>query len=232
MLKKIIFFLLVSFAGLMATAQETEQITVKAGEDIATVLSSYGMYRFPAFTEGTVAFKGGKIASGKMNYNIYLTLLQFIDANGDTLAISDPETIDSVTIGSNLFYYKKGYCQVMANYNDCKLLMKQKVDFRPVKLGAFGTHVSGTGAQTYESLSTPSVINSRLLFNEDIIVARETSYYLVYKKYIQEQASRRAFLSAFPDYKTSIETFIKTNNTNFKKLDDLEKLMAYCASLK
>jgi hypothetical protein len=120
----------------------------------------------------------------------------------------------------------------MANYESCKLAMKQKIEFRPVKIGAYGTHSNNTSAQTYESISTPYVINSRLTLNEDIIVIKETSYYLFYKKYREEEASRQGFLAAFPGYKNEIQAFIKANKTDFKNLSDLEKLTAFCASQK
>jgi len=229
MLAKIVPVLLIQFLMLAAAAQESEKITVKAGEDISAVLSSYGMYRFPSFKDGIVTFRNGNTAAGKMNYNIYLSLIQFVDAKGDTLAISNPETIDSVSIDSNLFYYNKGYFQVVASYENCKLVMKQKIDFRPVKIGPFGIQANGTSGLSYESLSNSHVINSRLLLNEDIIVIRQNIYYLFYKKYREEKANRQGFLAAFPALGSQIETFIKANKINFQNLEDLKKLAAFCS---
>ena len=233
MLKKIILLLLILPNMLVVFSQETEKITVKSGDDIAAVLSSYGMYRFQAFTDGTVVLRNGTSVNAKMNYNIYLGLIQFIDAKGDTLALSNPETTDSISVDNHLFYYhRKYYFQVMANYENCKLVMKQKIEFRPVKVGAYGTYSPGTSAQTYESLSTPYVVNSKLRLNEDIIVIKETIYYLFYKKYREEKASRQGYLTVFPNHKNEIQVFIKENKTNFNKLGDLQKLTAFCAALK
>jgi len=233
MLKKIIILLLMLPNILSVFSQETEKITIKSGDDIAAVLSSYGMYRFPAFADGTVIFRNRTSVDAKMNYNIFLGLIQFIDAKGDTLALSNPETTDSISIDNNLFYYdKKYYFQVMANYENCKLVMKQKIEFRPVTVGAYGTYSPGTSAQTYESLSTPYIVNSKLTLNEDIIVIKETIYYLFYKKYREEKASRQGYLTVFPNHKNEIQVFIKENKTNFNKLGDLQKLTAFCAALK
>jgi len=213
-------------------AQPIEKITVKSGEDLSEVLSAYGMYRFPAFKDGTVIFRNGSNAGGKMNYNIFLQLIQFIDPKGDTLVISNPETIDSVYIDSSLFYYNKGYFQVVADYGNCKLALKQKIEFRPVKIGAMGLPSNGTSGLSYESISTYHVINSRLTLNEDIIVLKQNIYYLFYKKYRDEKANRQGFLLAFAGHKDEVDAFIRANRINFDSLPDLKKLTEFCLGLK
>ncbi len=232
MQKYIIILLFVQLISIAGSAQQPEKITVKAGEDLSAVLSSYGMYRFPAFTDGIVTFRNGNTSGGKLNYNIYLGLIQFIDTNGDTLAISNPETIDSVSIDTSLFYYHNGYYQVIANYENCKLVMKQKIEFRPVKLGAYGLPVNNASGQSYESLSAYHVINSKLTVNEDIIVIKENVYYLFYKKFRNEKANLQGYLNAFPNYKNEIQSFVTAHKTNFQNLEDLKQLTLFCTRLK
>jgi hypothetical protein len=215
----------------IAWGQENEKITVKSGEDIAAVLSSYGMYRLPAFINGTVTFRDGTKAGGKMNYNIFLGEIQFIDTKGDTLSLANPETIDSVAIDTSLFYYKKGYLQVVAAYGSYKLVKKEKIEFRPIKIGAYGNQSPGNSIEGYGKATTsPYVNNNHLTLNEDIVVLKETSYFLFYKKFREEKASRQGFIAAFPDSRNQIDNFTSVNKINFKNEADLKKLLAFCAA--
>lgn len=227
---RVLFFMMLAFLS-QVYGQEQEKIVIKSGNDVSEVLSSYGMYRFPAFTDGLVTFRNSARATGKMNYNVYLGLIQFINSKGDTLAISNPETIDSAAVNNKIFYYRDGYCQEVEDYGNFKLVMKQQVRFTPVKLGALGLPANGTGAQTYESMSTPQVVNSKLSFNEDIIVVKKTIYLLFYKKYLQESATVKGFINLFPAFKERIQAFVKDNKINFSKQDDLKKIAAFCAGL-
>ncbi|MES1217461.1 MAG: hypothetical protein ABUT20_18275 [Bacteroidota bacterium] len=215
-------------ANLFAQAQITETVTVKAGEDVATVLSSHGLYKFPSFKKGIATLKDGSTAGALMNFNVYLNEIQFIDPKGDTLAIADPATIDSITIDTNLFYYKKGYLQVVANYNAAKLVMKQKISFIPVKIGAYGAQSPGASIDSYGILSTPLATDNHLTLNQDIVVKKETIYSLIYKKYRDSPATHAGFLSVFPDNKKGIDDYIAANKIDFKKESDLKKLLLFC----
>ena len=228
MIKKIIA-LLFTLQSFFAQAQVTEKVTVKAGEDLEAVLSSHGMYRFPSFKNGIVALRDGSTAGARMNFNIFLGEIQFIDPKGDTLVIADPETIDSIAIDTSLFYYKKGYLQVIANYNAAKLVMKQKIEFRPVKIGAYGNQSPGASIENYgRATTTPYINNNHLTLNEDIIVIKETSYSLIYKKYREAAATRSGFLTAFPDNKKRIDDYLTVNKIDFKNEGDLRKLLFIC----
>src|SRR5258706_12587281 len=141
-------------------AQITETITVKAGEDLSEVLSTHGLYKFPAFNTGTVLFKDGTTTSAKMNFNVFLNDMQFIDNKGDTLVIDNPELIDSIRFDSTVFYYQKGYLQVVEDYSSTKLVMLQKISFQSVKRGAFGLLAPGASVEVYGRSGTGTPFNS------------------------------------------------------------------------
>jgi hypothetical protein len=227
MLKDICIPLLVlySFAG---RAQQTEKITVKAGEDLSAVLSIHGLYKFPAFNLGTVLFKDQTTTRAKMNFNVFLNEMQFIDNKGDTLVINNPELIDSITLDSGVFFYEKGYRQVIAAYNSIKLVVEQKISYETVKNGAFGLPSPGASIEAYgRSTSTTSI--NELALNEDIVVKRETSYFLTYKKYRSTRANHSGFFTVFPGIKKEIDDFIEANKINFAQEVDLKKLTGFCA---
>lgn len=229
---KNIFTVLLSLLTLVVQAQVSESITVKAGEDLQKVLSSHGLYSFPSFTRGVVSFRDGDKAAALMNFNIYLNEIQFIDAKGDTLIIADPASIDSVAIDSALFYYKKGYLQVVSNLASTKLVMKQKITFIPVKIGAYGTTSQSAAIDNYRSISSPGFAHTnQLMLNQDVIVKKETIYSIIYKKFRVASASHSGFFTAFPDHRKEIDAFIEDEHIDFKKETDLKKLLLFCVQL-
>ena len=228
-MKKNIFILLLSLVCLFSEAQVSESITVKAGEDLQTVLSSHGLYRFPSFKRGVVTLRDGSMAAALMNFNIFLNEMQFIDPKGDTLVIAEPATIDSISIDSALFYYKKGYLQVVENQAAAKLVMKQKITFIPVKIGAYGTTSQSSAIDNYRSLMSPVFAHNNVLaLNEDIIVKKETNYSIIYKKFREAAATRSGFQTAFPDHKKAIDDYISSEKIDFRKESDLKKLLLFC----
>ena len=86
--------LLIWFAVLYTnqlSAQTLTTITVKPGEDLTAIYKQ--MYRFPQFMYGKVYFMNKDSAKGRLNYNILMGKMQFIDKRGDTLVLSDDNPI-------------------------------------------------------------------------------------------------------------------------------------------
>ena len=77
---------------------------IKAGEDPATAYSPHGFYRYPHFGHGVVVFKQGGQTNAKLNYHMLNEEMQFINQNGDTLALADPFAIKYLTLDSTLFF--------------------------------------------------------------------------------------------------------------------------------
>ena len=98
---KIFLLPAIMLAGTCVTAQITERIIVKAGDDIGQAISPAGHYRFAQFTDGTVTMRYGSKSKTRFNYHICNGEMQFIDAKGDTLAISQTDYIDNINIGEN-----------------------------------------------------------------------------------------------------------------------------------
>jgi len=209
-------------------AQISETITVKAGEDLSAILSSHGLYKFPSFIYGTVLFKDGTSTKAKMNFNVFLNDMQFIDNKGDTLAIDNASLIDSLKLDSNVFYYQKGYFYIVKDYSDIKLVMQEKINFENVKKGAYGLPSRASSIDTYGGATSGFNSINQYILNEDIIVKKETTYRLAYKKFRSEPATRTGFLNVFHDIKKETSDFIETNNINFKRESDIKKLFDFC----
>jgi hypothetical protein len=222
-----LFLLYFSFS--LQAQQITKTFKIGAGEDISAALSIYGVYKFPGFIYGIVLFKDGTNTKAKMNFNVFLNDMQFIDNKGDTLAINQPELIDSIKLDSNIFYFDKGYCEIITDYINAKLIKKEKINYEIVKKGAYDLPARGASIETYGLSGINYNPAKTLTLNQDIIIKKETSYLVSYKKYRTVRANEKGFLSAFPDIKKEVMDFIETNKTDFTKEEDIKKLLKFCS---
>jgi hypothetical protein len=68
-------------------AQVFRKKIVHSGESI----SDRSYYLFPSFADATVKLKAGGSLSSKMNFNLLICDMQFINPANDTLVISNPK---------------------------------------------------------------------------------------------------------------------------------------------
>jgi hypothetical protein len=207
-------------------AQVLDKKTVHAGES----LSALFYYRFPAFTDANVKLKNGGAGPSKMNFNLLVCEMQFIDPHGDTLSIAKPQDIDSISLGGSTFFYKDGYQEMIRATNLVKLLVVRKVVYEPIEIGAMGlrTH-TGVGIKNYSSLIA-NAGEKQLTLNVDIDIAMETTYFLAANDEMLK-VSKTAFLTLFPKNGAAIQGYIKSNKPAFNKEEDIKKLFDFCAGL-
>lgn len=228
-LKKIIFLIAISIASVPSVikAQVYEKTTVHAGAN----LSEASYYLFPSFTDATVKLKKGELIS-KMNFNLLICQMQFINEHGDTLNIARPADIDTIALDSSLFFYKdEGYYEIFAAADFVKLAVVRKVSYEALKNGAFGlaSH-SGAGIESYTSFISQSG-EKQLVLNEDVNILKETTYFLIDSNGEKLKANKSNFLKLFSKDKQLIEAYLKQSKFNFDKQSDLKKLFHFCIHL-
>ena len=228
-MKKIIFLsaiLITSFFSLLH-AQVYEKKTVHAGES----LSDLSYYLFPSFKDAEVKFKKGGELSAKMNFNLLICQMQFIDPHGDTLNIAKPQDIYVIDFDSSSFFYDKGYCEILETCDSIELAVLRKVTYEPIKIGALGLrNHSGTGTENYTSFLN-NASEKQLTVNEDIDIEKETTFFLIPNNKEMIKATKPGFLKVFPQSSQFIQTYIKENKPVFNKESDLKKLFVFCKSL-
>ncbi len=223
-MKKYLFFPALILQCLFTNAQDYDRVTIHMGED----LTSYYSFRFPTFQNASVVFKTGKSSVSKLNFNMLLCKMDFIDANGDTLEISNPNDVDHIQFDSCSFIYNKDYFEVVSTFDSVKLLVLRKVSFEAIKIGAMGTAAHGVSVDSYNALVTQIGLK-QLQANEDLYAKKKTTYLLADKNGGMVVASRSAFLKIFDRDKKNIENFLKSNKINFNRQSDLERLFQFCA---
>lgn len=220
-------FLLLCFILFICSAnyaQNYTQKTVYNGESIAD--KSY--FLFPSFQDATVKMKRGGSLMYKMNFNLLICAMQFINANNDTLIIAKPEEIDTITLNDEQFYFNNGYYQLLATSDSANLVVLRTASYEPLKIGAMGLpNHSGSGIQSYSSLDS-YLGEGKLTMNEDVEITNETSYFLVNSSGEKMKADKAGFIKCFPAKANNISFYLKQKNIKFSKEADLKKLFDYC----
>lgn len=189
-------------------------------------------YYYSQFISGKVFFKTGKTTEARLNYNLALEEIHFINTKGDTLALANEGTLQVVIIGSDSFYYDKGYLKIVETYNNLKLASKQKRSSESQKQrGAYGENVSGSAAININNYTPADKASIKLNPNEGTYGTFEISYFIMDANNNVVPATKKNFLKYFPKFKPEIETFINSNALDLSVENDLKKLFLYANSL-
>jgi hypothetical protein len=213
------------------SGQQNKVYIVRAGEVPSEVLPLEARYVFPTFKQGTAHMRDGTVSTAKLNYNIMLDEMQFIDNKGDTLAIAYPETIRSVTIDTTLYFYDKTYFEVVHQEDSFKLAKKQIFVQSPYRTrGGYDVPTAVSSITTYGSINA-SRGPSALQVKKDVQFHKVVAYVVSDKFNHFFKADKKAFLHIFPGKKVVIENYMKENHIDYFQPTDLEKLLRFCVSL-
>jgi hypothetical protein len=219
-------FILIGYSGVWA--QDSTLVTIKTGSSIRDVLTTTDIFLYPQFISGKVFFRNGIKSVAMMNYNSLTDQLLFIDANGDTLALTDEKTIKFIALDNDTFYYDEGYIRLVASNSVVKLAGKQVWEVADIRKIGSHNRPSTTFAVTSFSTITDRLGRTQdLLLNEDVVVRKKTTYYFgdMYNHFVP--AGKKNLLLLFPKKQNSLANYLKENKVNFDKKNDLEKLIQF-----
>ena len=222
----LLFFILIFYTDLKA--QDSTYITIKTGSKVGDVLPLTEIYYYPQFIKGEVFFKGGTMATVKMNYTRLFDQMLFINTKGDTLALAEEKTIKFINILKDTFYYDEGYIRIIADNDFVKLAEKEAWVVADIK--KTGTHntYSTPGVTSVKSFRDGNDANRNdLTINEDIVLRKETQYFIgdEYNHFVR--AGKKKLMQLFPKEQRSIENYLKDNKIDFNSKDDVEKLFQF-----
>jgi hypothetical protein len=226
---KIFLFAALLLQGVTARSQINDKMVVHAGDS----LSKHYTWLFPSFGAATVKMRDGRSVIYKMNFNLMLCDMQFINSKGDTLVVTNPVDVDSILLDSCSFIYdyKRGYFQILAISGAVSLAVHRQTTFDPVPFGAMGNKSQVGGVEMINSVSNRQGTTS-LNLNEDIYVLKSTSFLLYYKGGGIENAGKADFMRIYKGDRRTFDEFVKANKIDFNKQGDLEELFQFCAQSK
>ncbi|GLU52088.1 hypothetical protein [Dyadobacter frigoris] len=215
-------------------AQNTPKVyRTKNGSNISKNIPYQEQYQFEEFNPGKVYFRNGRIANARLNYNLFYGEIEFIDTKNDTLLLNDQDFMDSIAIGSEIFYYlpRQGHIREIKNYGKVRLGEKQVLAVLDNERESAYNHYSATSAiSNYKTFSNQNG-SQWMKPSDNVVFKRKSIHFFIDKNkqfYIPSKAST---LKLFRDNSKEINDYIKEQNIDFSKQSDLTKLLEFCNSL-
>lgn len=223
---------IISVSGLQAQHKGT--IRIKGGPNWQQSVPIQERYRFDQFRDGKITYLNGISATGRFNYNILIGEMQFINPRGDTLSLANENTVLWIQVAEKSYRYdiQYGYIEVLEDYKSVKFAFKPI--FKTVRAEKYGAYnqSSGTSSITqYKSFIGSSGQLSRLEQEGDLLLEKDIVYFLIDKNNRIHKITKSTVLKVFANSKPAIETYLKTQSIDFKKEDDLKKLLQFCSTL-
>lgn len=214
-------------------AQAPEKLKVKPdGEEVSTSIRKQAYY-YPDFKDGKVIFLSGVAHAGKLNYNMLSGEVEFINSKRDTLELDNMYTVSMVTFGPDSFYYDqqdKALLRLLEDYKGTKLLAKEKYELSNIKsVGAYGLEKNSTAPSSSSEYELNNTQN-KLKQNESMVFSTKTTYYITQNNSFLN-ANKSSLFKLFPEHKTQLNNYIKANKTDFKKEEDVKKVLQYAVNL-
>lgn len=188
-------------------------------------------YVFPAFANGTVIQKGGGKATANLNYNTVTQEMLFMQ--GANKVVLDPATVDTIIIQDKKFIpAAKAYYLKLTN---TKIPLYQQITNNKsgntgVADAAAGIGRSMTGTEDYTKQTNTSAADYDLAYKDGVKLLADNKFWLEKDKEFRKANDTKDIIKVFPDKEQAIEAFVKQNNIDFKKAEDVAKLVVFCNS--
>jgi hypothetical protein len=219
-MKKIILFF--SLAILANAA-----IPVNAQTDSAVNLPNFLL---PRFTKSIIKFKTGSARTAMLNYNVVDQEMVFMQPDA-YMVLENPELIDTVNIDNRKFIpFKKEFYELVLN-GPIELFIQHKVNLEiPGTATGYGATSKTLAPSEFRQVYGPrGSINLRV---PDEYKLTDDSHYWIRRDMVMEKFSnKRQFLKLFKNKEKQLNQFIDQSNIDFKKTDDVIKLVQYSSGL-
>jgi len=229
-------------------AQSPDVIRIKGGAGGEKAVPIAGRYRYDQFRAGQILYVNGATATARLNYNILLGEMQFISSRGDTLALADEVTLRLISISSpalagtppdrsaseDVFVYdqKKGYLELIGDYNGIKLAAKQGLRMaKSEKQGGYGQSTGSSAITTYQFYAPGSTSVSQLDGQGDLLLIKDKNYYLIDQNSRSYLINKASLLKVYGKHREQVTTYLDNESVDFRRQKDLEKLLKYCSEL-
>ena len=188
------------------------------------------IFLYPSFLPGIVEYKNGQRFKSNMNYNKAIGAVEFIDEKGDTLSMTNEESISFINIAGNKFIYAPMCLQIIDGNDKLALLKHETVKIADKhKTGSYGIPNSSGTIESIDRIDT-RVNYNQIEINENLLISKVTVYYIEDEKGEIFVASRKNVINNFPKKEGAIKGYLKANNVDFSKEDHLLALLNFLSN--
>jgi hypothetical protein len=211
--KIILLLLLFAFSASLISSQEKEK--------------ELSHYIFPSFTRGKILLKSGGTKEVMINYNSITEEMVF-EANGTKLALANPEYVDTIFISGKKFITSGAvYYEVLESFRIPLLARHLCSVIPPGKESGYGGTSETSSIKTASTMFAQGRVYEmklpegyRILPYMEYVLKKDNEYVRIY--------NLNLVIKCFPEKKNDIRAFAKTNETSFKKEEDVRKLIEFC----
>ncbi|MEO8819736.1 MAG: hypothetical protein ABI267_10190 [Ginsengibacter sp.] len=181
-------------------------------------------YAFDNFSPGIIKMKSGETYNQVLNYNVVTNEMIF-ENNGKYLAIANPENVDTVTIDQRKFIYLNNkFYEILFNSKMPFLLEYTATVKEPGTSSGYGTTSNTSSASSFKSLINQGGSYS-LEVPDGYSVIPGYDYWIMKNGQLEKAGNERQLEKIFPQKKNAIKDFMKKNQTNFSKREDIIMLV-------
>jgi len=185
---------------------------------------SISHYLFKDFIKGKVLLKTGLVEEYLLNFNTLNEQVIF-QRNGVNLEISLPETVDTVYILDKKFIaVDKVFYQIAVTYPVEFYVQHKSTLLPPGKPTGYGGTTQTGAVTTVSTLIGKGQVNN-LKLPDDYTVSPYKKYWIKKDKIFYSANSAKQIGKIFPEKEEAIKQFAKKNKTDFKKPEEVEKLI-------
>lgn len=182
-------------------------------------------YLFPDFREAEVFLHTGKTQHIQLNYNLLTEEMVFVQ-NGQFLAISNPETLDSIRIEDRKFVQIKEHFFEQIGDHPVPLLIRHKKKLLPTgKSTGFGTSQTTAVDNITNIVSTGKVYELKL--QGDFTLMPESSFHILYNNELHRFNNYREISKIFPGQAPALKQFLKSEKIDFAHQDDVKRVLDF-----
>jgi hypothetical protein len=213
---------------LSTKAQDNKVYVINPGEKINWVIPFAELYEYPAFKQGIVFFRNKTTGGGSMNYSHLSQEMFFIDNKGDTLAISEPKEVDSVMIGTDVFYnHADGFIKLDSSTSDARL--GENIFFAVINrqmVGLYG-QATNTSGNTIHNRFTSTSAAANLTVENIISLSKRQVFYISKRPNVFSQVNKKNISNVYGKKQNAFNVYMQLNDVNLSKRSDIVKLMAW-----
>ena len=172
-----------------------------------------------------MTMKDGKMAGGKLNYNIVIDEMQFINDKNEILSLADPSVVAQVVIGDRKFYYLKNYFFELVADGNILLYSRIHVKRFEEKVGAYGGTSSTQSITSVSSYTSDNGTLTKLNAGVKVNFQTEVIYYIALNGKYKLVVTKNDLFKLFPANKDLIRQEIDKENIKFDSVDSFKKIV-------
>ena len=190
---------------------------------------------FPQFEKGTVFSKKGGQTSASLNYDMIRQQMLFLTSDGTEMTFADPLDIIVVKIGERRFLpaSPRGVFYEEIQVGEGSFFV-QRIAFylSEGKAAAYGGYSQTQSSTSYGSIQSKEGYVEKLKSGDKFKMVTNSVYYLQSGSKYKKFNSAKTLGKLFKGHESEIETFADRESVNFRKPEDVARIVEYGYSLK